>query len=168
MSIKSVMSGTRLAVLFTAGLTITMLGAGVASAARGGTSRPYSSRGTLTGTFSFDTGAFDARGPAIESHLGKTEVEVASPDGQDFVATTTAANGDSLTSVLASYVTPSGADCPSNGFVFNEPYENLSSFVGGTGRFAGASGIEDTKGCFGVDASGNLVLTFTSTGTISY
>jgi hypothetical protein len=168
MRVMSVKSCTRMAVLLTAILASTMLGTGVASAATRGTDRPYSARGTLTGSFDFNSGAFEAHGSAIETHLGNSSVGVVSPNGTDFVATTTAANGDALTSALVSELPPPAIDCPPNGFVFNEPYENLSSFKGGTGRFAGASGIEDTKGCFGVDASGNLVLTFTATGTISY
>jgi hypothetical protein len=168
MRIMSARSGTRIAVLFAALLTFTVLGTGVASAAKGGTSRPYSARGTLTGSFDFVSGAFEAQGSAIESHLGKSSVEVVSPDGLNFVVTTTAANGDTLTSALASELAPPAIDCPANGFVFNDPYENLSTFTAGTGRFADVSGTVDTKGCFGADASGNLVITFTATGTLSY
>jgi len=159
---------TRITVLLAAILTFTMFGMGVASAASGGTSRPYRARGTLTGSFDFDTGAFAAHGAAIESHLGKTLVGVVSPDGTNFVATTTAANGDTLTTALVSELAPPAINCPADGFVFNEPYENVSTVTGGTGRFADASGTNDTRGCFGVDASGNLTLTFTATGTLSY
>ena len=56
---------------------------------------------------------------------------------------------------------------PSN-YVLNDPYANTSTITGGTGRFAGASGLLETEGCFGLDTAGNVWITGTTTGTISY
>ena len=156
-------------------LLATMLGAattgtGVASATTGARSRPTKGHGILIGPVNFDTGAWDVKGPAIESHLGASWVEVVGNlSSESFVSRTTALDGaGAFTTVWASNVANPTAVCPQHGFLFDEPYENIQTITGGNHRFAGATGTLDVKGCFGVDSSKRrAVLTFTLNGTMN-
>jgi hypothetical protein len=165
---KTMKSLRGVAVLLAGTLAVLALGTGVASAATNGTNRPLEGSGTLTGPTDA-SGNYDVTGLTVQSHLGRTMVEVVGNlNSASFVATLTAANGDTYTSVPVSALTPSNV-CPAlpNG-IFNVPYHIVQAIIGGTGRFAGASGSIDTTGCFGLDTAGNLTITFTDEGTITY
>jgi len=166
---KRAQAGT--AVFLAAMLAVAALSTGVASATQGATSRPIKGIGIMVGPVDLNTGAWDVKGPALESPLGLSWAEVVGNlSSYPFIATTTALNGaGAFTSAWASDVPNPTTVCPQHGFLFNEPYENIQTITGGTGRFAGATGTLDVKGCFGVDSRmSHAVITFTSSGTISY
>jgi hypothetical protein len=157
----------RFALLVLAIAALAVVCAMPASAAKGGTDRPYKASGSLTGNvdlvnFPF---AWDVKGPSISSHLGNAPSEVAgnlvSPN---FAVTITAANGDKLYGAWLTDL-PATGTCPAG----SDPFHNLQSWTGGTGRFTNATGTVDVKGCNSIDfITGTFVITFTSTGTISY
>jgi hypothetical protein len=168
--VDTMKSRARVAVFLVAMLAVAALGMGVASAAAHGTNRPFTGSGTLTGPSS-PNGDYHVTGSSIQSHLGRSSVDVVGNylTGQS-VATVTAANGDTYTSMLVSANPFPSNICPVIPTdLFNAPYDVGQSIIGGTGRFAGASGSLRTTGCFGVDATTlALTITFTNVGTISY
>jgi hypothetical protein len=143
----------------------------VAAAAPGGSSRPFSSSAQLSGTFNTDTGSFVLDGTLIGTHLGKSTVHavgnVATGTG---TSTITAANGDELILVADGPATDvDNSVCPPD--LQDGASQQPSRFIGGTGRFAGATGQTIATTCIRLDgAPPNLHLTVATTrvGTISY
>jgi hypothetical protein len=146
---------------------ITVLGAGAASAARGGTDRPFKCTGT--GTFVFDPVAGTVTADTVLrcTHLGLTTSESVGPFDPTgaptvYSAPLLAANGD----VLYQTVTTTADNISPTGFT----YINAVTIDGGTGRFADASGTASSTGT-AVASPTNPLLYFTSVttvGTISY
>jgi hypothetical protein len=145
----------------------------VASAQPGGTNRPWHGSGSGTGTFNTDTEDFVLDGTTIATHLGKSTIHTVGStlNGGTSVGTITAANGDQL------FITQDGpaTDLPSSVCPPDLPFASQQSqtFIGGTGRFAGATGNLVVTVCarFDVDGGGpNVILTVTTTsvGTITY
>ena len=130
-----------------------------ALAAANGTDRPLKASGSATGIITVDTVVtFTIDGTSTSTQLGRTTIHIdgVCNDPNCFTSTYTytavAANGDTLTA--------SGA---------NDGTNDVASFTGGTGRFAGASGTITTTTNFIFDPSGlGFHLTFAQTGTISY
>ena len=133
---------------------VVTLGTGVASAAKGGTARPW--QGSGFGTVDVVTGD-PQPGTLIASHLGLSTTLTQFTSSTGGTAVITAANGDQVFENLTN-LTLSGLVATYDVTV-----------TGGTGRFAGATGG-------GVGASNltptadPVVFTFTSTfsGTLSY
>jgi hypothetical protein len=145
------------------------LSAAPSLAAKGGTDRPFKSRGSETGVVKPD-GTFDLQGPSRESHLGKSWSETkASFNSPASTVTITAANGDQLYGAFVKEI-PVTVTCPPlASFPIFFAFAGESQWTGGTGRFTNATGTTDGQGCFYFDPStGTIFVTFTSTGTISY
>jgi hypothetical protein len=169
--VETMKSRARMTVFLAAMLAVAALGTGVASAAAGGTDRPLKSSGTLTGSSDI-SGNYDITGVAVQSHLGRSSIEVVGNYvvGQS-VVTVTAANGDTYVSELVSANPNPSNVCPAiaNTLFGNLPYDVGEAITGGTGRFSGASGSIHTTGCFAVDQTTlNLTVTFVDDGIISY
>lgn len=163
----------RLLLLALAAAVVTIAGTAV-SAGANATSRPF--KGTITGfaTFPTDPGCpiglrTVADGSGTASHLGLVSMTSShcTPATDQLTGgqmTLVAANGDEL------YLTYSGTSgpLPPVGGVINAPTHNV--IVGGTGRFADATGEADftalvTFAGFGVPV---WPITWTWDGTISY
>ena len=151
-------------VLAAACIVVALLGTGAASAAKGGTDRPFKGGGSGTGIVDAATGTYTIDGSGNFTHFGRTQLHVdgvctnADCTTSTFTFTETAANGDEVT----------GSSNSSDDGLGH--FTNLDTWTGGTGRFAGASGHTTTTGTSVTDPSNPLVfhLTFTSQGTISY
>lgn len=102
--------------------------AGTASAARGGSERPWKGLGELT----FDQSTLDLTGTGVASHLGRWtwSLEVTSDDGVHSTGegTLTAANGDEVFVHLEQT------------WVSNDAAVFVTTITGGTGRFSDAAG----------------------------
>ena len=133
-----------------------------AHAAKGGTERPWKGSGTVTGTFSFGPGArvqVFGVGTVNVTHLGRSDYSnvVTCPTGCINGGTTeviiVAANGD--------MVFGEGVVAPNNGGTTVE-------LVGGTGRFANATGKYVVAGTPVFTGPVTFTLDFTQTGSVSY
>jgi hypothetical protein len=133
-------------------LTATMLSiASPALAKSGGTLRPFHASGT------FDCTPTDCTGSGNATHLGKVTLT-------NDATTITAANGDQLTFVedwsTFQYAYPGVAPCTPDEF----RVQLTSSFAGGTGRFANATGTFTQTVC----SSDEVHYRFFDDGQISY
>jgi hypothetical protein len=143
-----------------------MVGSGVttspsAFAATGGTARPITVRSHQTGTIDLATFSYNLAGPGIGSHIGKGVV-TASGDMSGGTTVTTAANGDTFTA--GNIVVVGIPVCPPD-----LPFGSISDeeIIGGTGRFAGATGTVRVTSCAGFPG-GVFTADSVVTGTISY
>jgi hypothetical protein len=148
------------------------LGVAAAAAGTGGTDRPF--KGALTGfaTVAPDPSCpiglrTDSEGSGTASHLGRVSMTSShctpAPDAFTGRMTIVAANGDEL------YMTYSGTSepLPPVGGVILAPSHNV--IVGGTGRFADATGEADFTALVTFAGLGvPLPITWTWDGTISY
>lgn len=166
-----------------AALALAVLMAMPALAAKPGKQRPYKSASTQTGTFNlFNLVELDLVGPMIASHLGKGSVRTVNT-GAGNESIYTAANGDMLYSTEAQNAPPTDVDCPAvpgfGGFGSPFPSSVTVTFNGGTGRFANATGMAVSIGCFyladfdPLDPSVDFALypsyaKFSETGWLSY
>jgi hypothetical protein len=144
---------------------LALLAPTVASAASGGTDRPYNASGVLTGVID-ESFNYVLDGPTVGTHYGKGPTSVVGnfiPGTQTF--TVTAANGDTILGALVGPGAPVDIQCPAGWDTFSD----LDRFTGGTGRFASASGTIRIWGCSHIDfATGAFTASFTASGTISY
>ena len=132
-----------------------------AHAAKGGTERPWKGSGTVTGTFSVGPAGVQVIGVGTVNvtHLGRSDYSnvVTCPTGCINGGTTkviiVAANGD--------MVFGEGVVAPNNGGTTVE-------LVGGTGRFANATGNYVVAGTAVFTSPTTFTLYFTQTGTVSY
>jgi hypothetical protein len=100
----------------------------------------------------------------------------ASIDSVTGTAVVTAANGDELHVVFDPNYPggPLPTDCPTDVGIFSGPYSGAEFIVGGTGRFADASGYITFVGCqsIALDAASptgfTFAFTFEDNGWISY
>jgi hypothetical protein len=148
------------------------LGASVAVAGAGGTSRPIKGSTSGTSVLDLSTGAFVQNLTGNESHLGKVTVHnigaivLTGPNSFTVTGTgvTTAANGDELFGTFSGSATIDAAG--------NVSGTTTITLSGGTGRFTSASGVE--TGSFSTPPGSITGNTLTSTisnalaGTISY
>lgn len=145
---------------------ITMLGAGAASAAKGGTDRPFKCKGTGTFVFNPTTGTVSFSNVQTCTHLGRSTSEGSGPFDPtapvSYSFPTVAANGDLLNQTILT--------TPSNITGTSFTLTNDTTFDGGTGRFVDASGSAIGTVTAVVSPSNPLVYntTFTVVGTISY
>jgi hypothetical protein len=160
----------RLFVIVALAIGVLGLSATPSLAAEGGTDRPYKSSGSLSGLVDLNPSSpgflsWHVQGSSNSTHLGNAPSEVTgSLLSPGFTGTITAANGDKLFNAFDHDLGTTGP-CPA-GFVFGE---NVQVWTGGTGRFANASGSIDVKACTSLDfTTGEFVITFTTSGTISY
>jgi hypothetical protein len=139
--------------------------AGAASAGPGGADRPYKSRGTGTIVIDPVAGTVTFTNVQNSTHLGRNTSEgtgLFNPSGGTYVVNQVAANGDVLYVTIQSTAT------------IISPTEfrlvNQTTFNGGTGRFADASGTAVGYVTAVADPANPLVYysTFTVEGTISY
>jgi hypothetical protein len=146
-------------VSFVCSMLFVAVSASAALAATNGTDRPLKASGSANGVITVGIPVtFTIDGTSTSTHLGRTafHIDGVCNDPNCFTSTYTytavAANGDTLTA--------SGV---------NDGTNDVASFTGGTGRFAGASGTLTTTTSFVFDPSGlGFHLTFTQSGTISY
>jgi hypothetical protein len=148
---------TRLLVPLVCVLLFTALGGSAASAAAGGTDRPWRVSGSLPGIITPATATTPTtivvEGTVHAEHLGLTAFRNVVVCG-----TTCATGATSFTFVAANgdTVTASGG------------ISGVRNFTGGTGRFAGATGTYTVTATTVFVTSTTFVITFTETGRISY
>jgi len=153
--------GKRTAVA-TLGFALALLAFGLSSqlyAAPGGTNRAFKgdAEGAVTGVS--PEGALIIESTGTATHLGKfTRTEYIFVDGFDIsgMIVFTAANDDQF------WVTFAG------GFTSPTTAEGTYTFVGGTGRFAGATGTADFEATTATTPDGVTHAAITFDGTISY
>lgn len=152
---------TKLLVPVVCVLLFTALGGSAASAAAKGTDRPWKGSGLVTGTFTVGPAGVQVIGvgTVTVTHLGRSDYSnvVTCPTGCINGGTTkviiVAANGD--------MVFGEGVVAPNNGGTTVE-------LVGGTGRFANATGNYVVAGTAVFTSPTTFTLYFTQTGTVSY
>jgi hypothetical protein len=166
----------KIAVAFSAMFLVTVVAPGVTLGAANGTDRPYADSGSAILSINLATLEVALAGTRNATHLGLSTAEASnvtidlSQLGQNLIGvifdnTITAADGDELYTTAAATIdiTPilSGGT--------SLPFSDVEDIAGGTGRFEGASGSFGSTGSVTLNlATGTGVLTFTSTGTISY
>ena len=149
-------------------LSLLVATVGVASGATQGTDRPYHDKGSATLDLS-DLSNITIDGTRIATHLGESTWHASNVGldlsrlGEGLVGVTyddtiTAANGDTVTTTAVATIDINTLPAP---LVFSA----VETITGGTGRFAGASGHIDVTGSVDINTQ---ILTFTSTGSISY
>jgi len=162
----------KIAVAFSVVLSLVVLNVGVAVGARNGSDRPYADTGTAVLSIDLGSGTVALAGTRHATHLGNATWTAANIVidastlplvGVTYDDTITAANGDTLntTAVATIDITTLG--------VSPLAFLAFETITGGTGRFEGASGSFTVTGFVDLDLStGTGVLTFTSSGAISY
>jgi hypothetical protein len=149
-------------------LSLSVVSVGVASGAAKGTARPYKDKGSATFDLS-DITNIQINGTRNATHLGKStwtasniQVDLsqlgAGIVGVTYDDTITAANGDTLTTTAVATIDISTLPAPLG-------FSAVETIDGGTGRFAQASGSFTVSGSVDINT---FVLTFTSTGSITY
>jgi hypothetical protein len=121
-------------------LAVALLGPSAAVAKKGGTDRPLKDRESGTTVLDLATGAFVSDTTGVASHLGRTSshidgvVTITGPDTFTVSGSsvTLAANGDELFGTFIGSGTTDAAG--------NSAGQVTTTFTGGTGRFANASG----------------------------
>ena len=162
----------KIAVALSVVLSLVVLDVGVAVGASHGTDRPYTDTGTAILSIDLGTGTVALAGTRHATHLGNSTWTAANIVidasnlplvGVTYEDTITAANGDTLTTTAAATIDISTLGTSPLAFLAVE------TITGGTGRFEGASGSFTVTGFVDLDLStGTGVLTFTSSGAISY
>ena len=153
--------GKRTAVV-TLGLALALLAFGLSSrlhAGAGGANRPFAGHGEGVVTGVSPAGALVIESTGTATHLGKfTRTEHVFINGLNISGTIvfTAANGDQLWTTFA------------GGFTSPTTAEGTYAFVGGTGRFAGATGTADFDATTAVTPDGVTHVTVTFDGEVSY
>ena len=149
-------------------LIVAMSTASSVDAYPGGHDRPFRAAGFDSGPIQPD-GSFLKVGVITGTHFGRGTNVVVGTSGQGFIATVTAANGDTWIS------RPTGPRSTHNGCPAEFPLSFRSAGVidGGTGRFAEATGDIEFIACSSLtppDSNGVRILSthFSVTGTISY
>jgi hypothetical protein len=105
-----------------------------------------------------------ARGPLIGTGTYHSEGNVTSGQPPDWVTTTTAANGDTITTAFDLWLDASGISCKP-GYL---PFRAQETVTGGTGQFTDASGQLVREGCIKLAVPGPIKSTSTTRGTINY
>jgi hypothetical protein len=160
----------KLTVVLALALTFLVVNVGVASAACWTPTRPYKDKGSATLDLANGLDNITIDGTRIATHLGKSTWHASnvlvdtSQLGTGIVGVTyddtiTAANGDTVTTKAVATIDVSDL----SGVPL--PFSAVETVTGGTGRFAHASGSIDVTGSVDITTA---VLTFTSTGYISY
>jgi hypothetical protein len=164
----------KIAAAFSALLLLTVFNAGAALGAANGTNRPYNDSGSAILSINLATLEVALAGTRNATHLGLSTSTASnvmidlSGLGQNLIGVTfndtiTAANGDEL------YTTATSTIDISNLGTGPLAFSAVENITGGTGRFDGASGSFTSTGSVTLDLStGTGLLTFKSTGTISY
>lgn len=163
----------KVAAAISAMLSLTVLDAGVALGAAHGTNRPYADSGSAILSINLATFEVALAGTRNATHLGLSTSTASnvildlSQLGQNIIGvifddTIVAANGDALYTTATATIDISNLDEP---LAFSAD----ETITGGTGRFEGANGSFTSTGSVTLDlAAGTGVLTFMSTGAISY
>jgi hypothetical protein len=162
----------KIAVALSVVLSLVVLNVGVAVGATHGSDRPYKDAGAAILSIDLGTGTVALAGTRHATHLGNStwtasniliDASTLPFVGVAYDDTITAANGDTLntTAVATIDITTLGLSPLA--------FSAVETITGGTGRFEGASGSFTVTGFVDLDLStGTGVLTFRSTGTISY
>jgi len=153
-------------------LSLVVLNVGVAVGASNGSDRPYADTGSAVLSIDLGSGTVALAGTRHATHLGIStwtasnvliDASALPLVGVTYDDTITAANGDTLNTTAVATIDTSTLG------VSPLAFSAFETITGGTGRFEGASGSFTVTGFVDLDLStATGVLTFTSTGTISY
>lgn len=162
----------KIAIALSLMLSVVALDVGVALAAANGTDRPYADTGSAVLSIDLGTLTVALAGTRHATHLGlstwttsNVAIDLSNLPliGVTFDDDITAANGDVL------YTTAVATIDASTLGVSPLAFSAVETITGGTGRFEGASGSFAGTGSVDLDLSTLTgLLTFTSTGAISY
>ena len=135
-----------------------------ADAASGKPAVPFFAVRAGRGPVDLTTGAFTTSGVFVAMHLGLGALSVNASPGEPFAGVFRGADGDEVhvrddPSNLGSTLP---TNCPTNVGIASGPYAGGKFIVGGTGKYAGATGYITYSGCFAYvpDASSPTGFTF--------